>query len=80
MLWRVGRQIQRRYISDKAPKITIGGISAQLRAPKNPELVPRGYADYLSQVKFDLRIFKLIFCCSSLRLIGPDLIFWAIFI
>jgi hypothetical protein len=50
MLSRVGRT-SRRYLQEKGPKITIGGVSSNLRTPKNPELVPRGYADNLSQVR-----------------------------
>ena len=31
------------------PRIKIGNVSAELRVPKNPELVPRGYVNNLSQ-------------------------------
>ena len=59
MLWRVGR-LPRRHLTDKAPKISIGGISAQLRTPANPELVPRGYADYLSQVERHYSLYLIL--------------------
>ena len=36
-----------RYAS--AGRIKLGGISAELKTPKNPELVPRGYVENLSQ-------------------------------
>ena len=41
--------VRRRWLKDEGPLIRIGGVSAQLKTPKNPELVPRGYAGQLSQ-------------------------------
>ena len=43
------RALRRRWYKDDGPVIKIGGVIGQLKEPKNPELVPRGYASQLSQ-------------------------------
>ena len=48
MILRSAGYLRRRLLSDK-PRIKIGDVSAELRIPKNPELVPRGYVENLSQ-------------------------------
>ena len=51
MLWRSAGHLARiRHRSTSAAgRIKIGGVSVQLTEPKNPELVPRGYVNNLSQ-------------------------------